>query len=129
MQTEPDSDASSYEHLHHILGYDMDKHCIVERLDPKECTLLGVLAQIKTLKRIAIYKDDYDDYQEQHDESLLKLMKKELAKSRSDGAVGIKVGLKDPVDNYDARFSGLLLPASKHCTCPDYNKITLGQRL
>jgi hypothetical protein len=111
----------------HTLGYNMDEHCIVERLDPKECTLLGVLAQIKTLKRIAIYKDDYYEYQEQHDESLLKLVKKELAKSRRDGAVGIKVGLEDPVDGYDARFSGLLLPASKHCTCPGYSKSTLGQ--
>jgi hypothetical protein len=63
---------------------------------------------------------------EEFEESFLRLIHEELAKVR-DGAVGIKVDLEDPIDDYDARFSGLLLPASKHYTCHGYSKSTLGQ--
>jgi hypothetical protein len=41
------------------IRYDMDEpneRCTVDRLDPRACTLLRTLAQIKTLKRIVIYE-------------------------------------------------------------------------
>jgi hypothetical protein len=63
--------------------------------------------------RIVIYEGDWYEYQEKFDESLLKLVRKELGRSSCDGDGSIKVDIEDPVEDYDARVEGLILPASK----------------